>query len=387
MGVGPLGAVDGIGTGFHPTEGSRGEGSAAGGGKVFGEGVAAGFPLGAAAGGLGEADGAPFAGGHVNEVEPEVGVVGIAQYEGAGAVGGDVPGVAGADGAMGAGGPIHGAEGMGPDGIDEMAGAAEEGFVDDEEVVGVVVEALEGGAVAADAVHAGGGVAGELDPFGFGGVELRMDDGAGEGDEGPVGAIGAADGEAGLGALFNGGDEPFAGGVEGGFSHGSGAEIGDAGLFEGVEIEDPEGGGADEEDAAAVGVDGGGEGVDGCGGGELADRAGGVGGDGEELPGAGAIGDEQEGIAVGGEGALEEVGGVADGVGVGGKLEDFDAGEGIGVALEFRGEEEAFAHWDFFRRRIMHAEHSRQSVPATAVRRWDGSPPGSTVGARGKIGS
>ena len=389
--MGPLGAVDGIGTGFHPAEGTGSEGAAAGGGEVLGEGVAAGFPLGAAGGGLGEADGAPLAGGDVNEVETVVGVVGIAQDEGPGAVGGDVPGVAGADGAMGAGGPIHGAEGLGPDGVDEMAGTAEEGFVDDELVVGMEVEAFQARAVAADAVHAGGGVAGKLDPFGFGGVELGMDDGAGEGDEGPVGAIGAADGEAGLGSLFDGGDEPFAGGIEGGFAHGACAEIGEAGLLEGDQVEDPEGSGADEEDTAAVRVDGGGEGVDGSGGGELADGAGGVGRDGEELPGAGTIGDEKEGVAVGGEGALQEISGVADGGGVGGQLQDLDAGEGIGMALEFGGEEQAFTHEDFFFRKRICSERSSQSAPATAVTRAGtrraGSRTGSTAGARRKIGS
>ena len=41
----------------------------------------------------------------------------------------------------------------------------QEGFVDDEFVVAVLVEAFQAGAVAADAVHARRGVAGELDPL------------------------------------------------------------------------------------------------------------------------------------------------------------------------------------------------------------------------------
>ena len=47
-------------------------------------------------------------------------------------------------------------------------------------------------------MHAGGGVGGEFDPVGFEGMELRVDDGAGERDEAPVGAIGSPADETGL---------------------------------------------------------------------------------------------------------------------------------------------------------------------------------------------
>ena len=98
-----------------------------------------------------------------------------------------------------AGGPVHPAKRVRPDGEDQIAGAAEEGFVNDELVVAVFVEALEAGAVAAHAVHARGGIAGEFDPLGLERMELRMDDGARERNDVPGGAVEAAGDEAAFG--------------------------------------------------------------------------------------------------------------------------------------------------------------------------------------------
>jgi hypothetical protein len=71
--------------------------------------------------------------------------------------------------------------------------------VDDELVVAVLVEALESGAVAAHAMHARSGIAGELDPLGFERVELRVYDGARERNDVGGGSVKAADDQAAFG--------------------------------------------------------------------------------------------------------------------------------------------------------------------------------------------
>lgn len=79
------------------------------------------------------------------------------------------------------------------------------------------------------------------------------------------------------------------------------------------------------------------------GGGELADGTVRKRSDGEKLPAAGAIGDEEQSPAVGGEGVLEEIGGVADGGGIR-HLQYFDASCLIPIAEEFGRNLPAFRH-------------------------------------------
>jgi len=50
--------------------------------------------------------------------------------------------------------------------------------MNDEFVVAVLMETFHAGTIAANAVHAGRGIACKLDPFWFKGMELRMDHGA-----------------------------------------------------------------------------------------------------------------------------------------------------------------------------------------------------------------
>ena len=129
---------------------------------------------------------------------------------GAGAVGRDVPAVEFRDGADVARRPIHAAQRARPDGEDQIAGAAEESLVHDELVVAVLVEALEAGAVAAHAMHARSGIAGELDPLRLERMKLRMDDGARKRNQRPEPAVDAAGDQAALRALLDRGGEPFA---------------------------------------------------------------------------------------------------------------------------------------------------------------------------------
>ncbi len=90
--------------------------------------------------------------------------------------------------------------------------------MDHEFVVAVVVEAFEAGAVAADAVHARGGVAGELDPLRVERMELRMDHGARKGDDMPSGSIDPACGDAGPAIELDCGSQPVATGTQGDFT-------------------------------------------------------------------------------------------------------------------------------------------------------------------------
>ena len=90
--------------------------------------------------------------------------------------------------------------------------------MDYELIVRVLVEALDAGTIAADAMHARGGIAGELDPLGFERVKLRMDDGARERNGMPVRAIEASSNKAGLVAAFVCRGEPFAIGADGTFT-------------------------------------------------------------------------------------------------------------------------------------------------------------------------
>ena len=92
----------------------------------------------------------PGAGGGVNDLQALVGMVSVAEDAAPGTVGSDVPGIVVDDSAYGAGSPIHHAKRVGPDGEHQVARAAEEGLVDDELVVAVLVEALESGAVERD---------------------------------------------------------------------------------------------------------------------------------------------------------------------------------------------------------------------------------------------
>src|ERR1035437_2218155 len=116
-------------------------------------------------------------------------MVGVAENAASGTVGSDVPGIVIDDGAYRAGGPIHRTERARPDGEHQIAGASEEGFVHDELVIAMLVEALQARAVAAHAVHARSGIAGERNPCRFQRVELRVDDGAREWDDGGTRAI------------------------------------------------------------------------------------------------------------------------------------------------------------------------------------------------------
>src|SRR5260370_16561443 len=105
-------------------------------------------------------------------------MVSVAEDAATGAVGSDVPGIVVDDGAHRAGGPIHHAERTRPDGEYQVASAAQEGFVHDELVIAVLVEALQARAVAAHAVHARRGIAGELDPAPLQWPKLRINSAA-----------------------------------------------------------------------------------------------------------------------------------------------------------------------------------------------------------------
>ena len=76
--------------------------------------------------------------------------------------------------------------------------------------VAVLVKAFETAAIAADAMHARGRVARELDPFRFQRMELWMDYGARKWNRIPGGSIEASHRQAALRAGFEGRREPLA---------------------------------------------------------------------------------------------------------------------------------------------------------------------------------
>ena len=84
----------------------------------------------------------------------------------------------------------------------------------DELIIVVLVQALESRAVAANAVHARGRVACELDPLRLKGVKLRMNDGAREGNRTPASSIRPPHHEARFRAAFECGRDPLAVGRE-----------------------------------------------------------------------------------------------------------------------------------------------------------------------------
>ncbi len=79
MGVGPLRSVDGVGGHFHPAQ-RGGLAGGTGAREVLGQGVARGEPLRPAVAGAAEAHLPWNAGGDLDHVEAEVGVVGVAQH-------------------------------------------------------------------------------------------------------------------------------------------------------------------------------------------------------------------------------------------------------------------------------------------------------------------
>src|ERR1035437_2284198 len=212
MRMGPLRAVDGIGGGFHPAQlvsGAR---------KILGQGVARVAPLRTLVARFAEAELTTRSGGHVDDLQTFIGMIGVAEDALAATVGRDVPGVVVHDRADFAGGPVHAAQDARPNREYEIATVAKEGLMNQKLVVPVLVEAFEAAAVASDAVHARGRIARELDPFGFERMELGRNDGARKRNRMPAGFVEASGDEAALSAGFKRGGEPFAIAADGAFA-------------------------------------------------------------------------------------------------------------------------------------------------------------------------
>jgi hypothetical protein len=187
--------------------------------------------------------------------------------------------------------------------------------VHDEFVVAVLVEALQGGAVAAHAMHARSGVTGKFDPLRLERVELRVDDGAGERDDGGCGSVKAGDDEAagggGATSACKGSGEPAAIGTNGRLTELGAGQREDAARRESGARDGPQFPAPRDHKGCAIGVQRGGIRMDGSVEGELARFTGGE-RDLEQLRFAGAVTGEEHFAIAREERALQKVGGVID---------------------------------------------------------------------------
>src|ERR1700736_4428183 len=111
----------------------------------------------------------------------------------------------------------------------------------------MIVQAFETRAVAANSIHAWGGVAGEDEPFGIERVELRVYDRATKRDHVPTASVRAADRDSIPAILLDGGSEPFAVHAGRAFTKLGAGGIDDAPFRESVPVKRPHGTGPDEE--------------------------------------------------------------------------------------------------------------------------------------------
>lgn len=204
----PLRPVNGVGRVLHPTQ-IRFQ-LATRGGEIFRKGVAAFAPLRSLIGRLRQADQLLFTGGDVDHLKATIRMVGVAENLGPGAVGRDVPGVEKRKRASLSRVPIHPFKRKGPDGEHQVTGFTQEGLVNDELLIGVLVQALDARAVPANAMHTRRGIGCEFDPLRFERVELRVDHGSREGNDVPLRAVEPAHDDSIPAFLANGCGDPLA---------------------------------------------------------------------------------------------------------------------------------------------------------------------------------
>src|SRR6185312_7388438 len=160
----------------------------------------------------------PPPGRHVDNLNPLIGMIRVAQYALAFAIRRNVPRVVFRDGRDRARRPVHAAKRARPDRKDDIARRAQKCLMDDEFIVTVLVQALKPRAVTPYTMHTRRGVPRELDPLRLQRMKLRMNDSTRKRDRAPSGPVVPPNRQAGFRAAFVRGSQPFAVRTDGTFT-------------------------------------------------------------------------------------------------------------------------------------------------------------------------